>query len=114
MFDVCAACERRGKAYEIFDWCAHCERSLCPGCLQEGCCGSLPARSGQLAFKLSRGRKTWSARWLGATLPEAREEPALPLHFGGRCCPQARAVQCSCAFHWSCPRHGEQHIGTHD
>jgi hypothetical protein len=46
------------------------------------------------------------------------EEPStqdtLPEHFGGRCCAQAQAVACSCAFLWVCARHGEQHIGTHD
>lgn len=41
-------------------------------------------------------------------------EGPLPEHFGGRCCLQAKAVACSCAFLWVCPSHGEQHIGTHD
>ena len=56
MFDVCAGCELRGKHYEIFDWCANCERSLCPSCKQLGCCERLPALSGQVAFKLYRRR----------------------------------------------------------
>jgi hypothetical protein len=114
MFDVCAGCQRRGQAYEIFDWCAHCERSLCPGCMQEGCCESLPARSGQVAFKLSRGRLAQEPRRLLAPLLLARDAPPLPEHYGGRCCTRARAVQCSCAFHWSCPSHGDRHIGSHD
>jgi hypothetical protein len=114
MFDVCAECTRRGQAYEIFDWCAHCERSLCPGCLQEGCCDSLPARSGQRAFKQNVGRRGWRAEWLEAPAPLNEERPPLPEHFGGRCCAQARPVQCSCAFHWVCPNHGEQHVGSHD
>lgn len=114
MFDVCAECERRGRAYEIYDWCAHCERSLCPGCMQEGCCGSLPARSGRVAFKLSRGRLGWQAPQPTEPSAPAEQDAALPEHFGGRCCTQARAAQCSCAFHWVCPSHGDQHIGTHD
>ncbi|WP_224249568.1 hypothetical protein [Hyalangium gracile] len=114
MFDVCAGCERRGKAYEIFDWCAHCERSLCPGCMLEGCCERIPARSGQVSFKQSRGRLSWQARWLGGATVSAEPRPALPEHFGGRCCARARAVQCSCAFHWSCPSHGDRHLGSHD
>lgn len=114
MFDVCAGCERRGQAYEIFDWCAHCERSLCPGCLREGCCESIPARSGQRAFKQSAGRPSWRARWLNVLSTPDRAGPPLPQHFGGRCCTRARAVQCSCAFHWICPSHGDQHVGSHD
>lgn len=108
MFDVCAGCAQRGRAYEIFDWCANCERSLCPDCMSEGCCGKHPTRSGKVDFKLSRG--------LGPSEPEPVEEsdPPLPEHFGGRCCARARAVACSCAFHWVCPYHGDQHIGTHD
>jgi hypothetical protein len=66
MFDVCAGCARRGKAYEIFDWCAHCERSLCPDCMREGCCERTPARSGQVAFKQERGTRSWRARWIGS------------------------------------------------
>jgi hypothetical protein len=114
MFDVCAGCARRGEAYEIFDWCAHCERSLCPGCMQEGCCESLPARSGQRAFKQSPGRPRWRARWLSPPPEAEAAAPALAEHFGGRCCSRARAVPCSCAFHWVCPSHGDQHIGAHD
>ncbi|SEU29216.1 hypothetical protein SAMN05443639_11474 [Stigmatella erecta] len=49
---------------------------------------------------------------VGSEDPSAQD--ALPEHFGGRCCPQARAVACSCAFLWVCAHHGEQHIGTHD
>ncbi|WP_224360548.1 hypothetical protein [Hyalangium versicolor] len=55
MRDVCAGCARHGKAYEIFDWCARCERSLCPDCMKEGCCERIPARSGQVAFKQDLG-----------------------------------------------------------
>ncbi|RKH50597.1 hypothetical protein [Corallococcus aberystwythensis] len=45
--------------------------------------------------------------------PPAEREP-LPEDFGGRCCTHARAVACSCAFHWVCVRHGDLHVGTHD
>lgn len=102
MFDSCGGCERIGVDGEIFDWCAHCELSLCPRCMQRGCCDSEPAESGRAAPRL---------------LPEAPpDEDAVPLpeHFGGRCCTRARAVACSCAFHWVCDAHGDQHIGTHD
>lgn len=31
------------------DYCAHCSRNLCPACMQRGCCGHVPADSGQEA-----------------------------------------------------------------
>ncbi|XXF80690.1 hypothetical protein P2318_13330 [Myxococcaceae bacterium GXIMD 01537] len=116
MFDYCATCDERGEALEIFDWCAHCERSLCPHCMERGCCDSEPARSGQLAHG-RRDEEVLDAldlRHGGAPGDDDDERGSLPEHFGGRCCGQARARQCSCAFHWSCPHHGDQHIGTHD
>ncbi len=30
------------------------------------------------------------------------------------CCEKARRAECVCALMWSCPDHGERHIGTHD
>lgn len=101
MFDACGGCERRGGAGEIFDWCAHCELSLCPDCMERGCCGWTPAASG---------------RSTPLELPEPPGEDAAPLpeHFGGRCCTRARAIACSCAFHWVCEHHGDLHVGTHD
>ncbi len=102
MFDCCGGCERRGSAGEVFDWCANCELSLCPRCMERGCCDSEPAESGRAAPRC---------------LPEPPgdcDAEALPEHFGGRCCTLARAVACSCAFHWVCDHHGDQHIGTHD
>jgi hypothetical protein len=115
MFDFCATCNDRGGVLEIFDWCANCERSLCPGCMTLGCCDSEPARSGQLAH-IQRDEQVLDSldlRYATAPGDDDCGEP-LPEHFGGRCCTRARAVQCSCAFHWTCPSHGEQHIGTHD
>ncbi|MCP3098468.1 hypothetical protein LZ198_06205 [Myxococcus sp. K15C18031901] len=102
MFDTCGGCERRGGAGEIFDWCANCELSRCPRCMTRGCCDSVPAESGR------------DAPLLLPDPPSEDDAVELPEHFGGRCCVHARAVACSCAFHWVCERHGDQHIGTHD
>ncbi len=112
MFDFCAACEQRGGDQEIFDWCAHCERSLCPRCMAQGCCARTPARSGQAEHARRDEHRLEGAGRLDA-FPEPDEAP-LPEHFGGRCCARARATECSCAFHWVCPSHGAQHVGTHD
>jgi hypothetical protein len=30
------------------------------------------------------------------------------------CCALAVAKPCSCAVSWSCPEHGEKHVGKHD
>jgi hypothetical protein len=32
----------------------------------------------------------------------------------GRCCARATALACVCAFAWTCPEHGDCHVGTHD
>ena len=46
-------CERCGaKAsgeYELFDYCAQCSRNLCDACMEKGCCGHKPAKSGMAA-----------------------------------------------------------------
>ena len=33
---------------------------------------------------------------------------------GARCCPKATWLQCACHEAFTCPEHGEKHIGTHD
>jgi len=70
--------------------------------MTRGCCGSVPAESGR------------DTPLLLPEPPSDDDDLSLPEHFGGRCCANARAVACSCAFHWVCARHGDQHIGTHD
>lgn len=32
----------------------------------------------------------------------------------GRCCDQAQVTPCVCTRSYTCPTHGESHIGTHD
>lgn len=47
-------CERCGArrsgvtagAFDLFDYCAVCSRDLCDSCMGKGCCGNVPARSG--------------------------------------------------------------------
>lgn len=43
-------CERCGATpkgqYDLFDYCALCSKNLCPKCMEEGCCGKVPAKSG--------------------------------------------------------------------
>jgi hypothetical protein len=43
-------CERCGKptvGMEIHDYCADCGKNLCDDCMKAGCCGNVPAKSGQ-------------------------------------------------------------------
>lgn len=50
-------CERCGastphedaSAFSLFDYCAGCGKDLCDACMEKGCCGHVPARSGDLA-----------------------------------------------------------------
>lgn len=42
-------CERCGKGtvgYDLFDYCAECSKNLCWECMDKGCCGHVPAKSG--------------------------------------------------------------------
>lgn len=44
-------CERCGAApegeYGLLDYCATCSKDLCGACMAKGCCGKVPAESGQ-------------------------------------------------------------------
>jgi hypothetical protein len=43
-------CERCGKSpvgYELHDYCRSCSKNLCAECMAKGCCGHVPAQSGQ-------------------------------------------------------------------
>lgn len=47
---VCESCgAQNGSAFGLLDYCAICSRDLCPGCMGTGCCGHVPAMSGQVA-----------------------------------------------------------------
>lgn len=48
-------CERCGarqprpdaSGYALFDYCAVCSRDRCDECMKKGCCGHVPALSGE-------------------------------------------------------------------
>lgn len=50
-------CEKCGKVegsgspqdFNLFDYCSHCQKNLCPDCMKMGCCGHVPADSGMKA-----------------------------------------------------------------
>lgn len=35
--------------FDLLDYCAHCSKDLCDACMAAGCCGHVPADSGQKA-----------------------------------------------------------------
>ena len=44
-------CERCGKetdpdSYKLWDYCVVCSKTLCDICMEKGCCGNKPAKSG--------------------------------------------------------------------
>jgi hypothetical protein len=41
-----AGCSAETEGYNLFDYCAHCSKNLCPEHLRKGCCGHIPAESG--------------------------------------------------------------------
>lgn len=44
----CERCSKQtdSETYELFDYCAKCSKNLCPDCMKKGCCGKVPAVSG--------------------------------------------------------------------
>lgn len=45
-------CERCGykvpaDSYVLLDYCGACSTNLCDSCMTKGCCGNVPARSGE-------------------------------------------------------------------
>lgn len=42
----CERCGATAKGYDLVDYCAECGKNLCDGCMEKGCCGHTPARSG--------------------------------------------------------------------
>lgn len=45
----CERCGAATKGYGLWDYCAHCSRNLCDQCMAKGCCGHVPADSGEKA-----------------------------------------------------------------
>ena len=43
----CERCHKRAEGYDLFDYCALCGKNLCPKCMEAGCCGVVPAKSGE-------------------------------------------------------------------
>ena len=44
----CERCGGKAKGeYALLDYCAICSRDLCEDCMAKGCCGNVPALSGE-------------------------------------------------------------------
>lgn len=43
----CERCNKGTVGYNLHDYCATCGKNLCVGCMANGCCGKVPAESGQ-------------------------------------------------------------------
>jgi len=41
-------CGAETEGYNLFDYCVVCSANLCPKCMERGCCGDVPALSGQV------------------------------------------------------------------
>lgn len=39
----------KANEFTLFDYCAVCSKDLCPECMAKGCCGNVPALSGEKA-----------------------------------------------------------------
>lgn len=43
----CDRCNASTHNYDLMDFCAVCSKNLCPACMAKGCCGNVPAKSGE-------------------------------------------------------------------
>ena len=43
---TCERCNKKASGYDLLDYCAVCSRNLCDLCMDKGCCGHVPAKSG--------------------------------------------------------------------
>ena len=50
----CERCDAKMDAHslELMDYCAKCSKNLCAECMKKGCCGEVPAESGEMADNL--------------------------------------------------------------
>lgn len=46
MEKTCERCGAKPTGFRLLDYCAECSRDLCDECMEEGCCGNVPAISG--------------------------------------------------------------------
>ncbi len=65
------------------------------------------------------GREEYARRWIQPALEAPDNDPRFQIQGGlaeGKCCTFAThdPRPCVCARRWTCPLHGETHIGTHD
>lgn len=45
--NICEGCgAAHPKSYGLWDYCAACGKNLCCACMEKGCCGKVPAASG--------------------------------------------------------------------
>ncbi len=43
----CERCQEPAPTgFDLFDYCATCNKTLCDECMKKGCCGKVPAESG--------------------------------------------------------------------
>ncbi len=42
----CERCGARSDGYQLHDYCSECGKNLCEDCMEQGCCGNVPAISG--------------------------------------------------------------------
>lgn len=55
---TCERCGAETKGWALFDYCAHCSMNLCPDCMKKGCCGIIPAASGNLEDDVKPAEET--------------------------------------------------------
>lgn len=56
----CERCKKTAGGFRLFDYCAKCGKNLCQECMQQGCCGTSPAQSGEAQDHKESQEMSWT------------------------------------------------------
>lgn len=55
---ACERCRAAPEGFGLHDYCEACSKNLCEKCMADGCCGSVPAKSGMAADDVPLSERT--------------------------------------------------------
>ena len=88
MEKVCERCRASkpspgASPFDGLDYCAECSRDLCDACMEKGCCGHVPARSGMADDYPEDAAHQAEPSEAATTVQPIRDEQGLNTNGGG-------------------------------